>query len=319
MCYDNNIKTKSIMKRLITLLLFPLLVYGGERKILFIVNPNSGTRWGDSIGHIIEGYSFPRRTSYDICYTERAGHATQIAKRAIEDGIETIVAVGGDGTVNEVGQALIGSQAALGIIPTGSGNGLANELHIPKHPIKALKVIAKGKTRLIDSLKVNQHYAFVTAGVGFDAFVADEFSRSETRGFMSYASIVIKNIGMYKPRTYSLRVDSVKSKEQALLLTFANCRQYGNDVKIAPRAKVDDGKFDLFILRPFSKWALPRLGYKLYRGKIDSSEYVEVVQGRNGLISPFNGICHIDGEPIQVEKSLKVSVVPQSLKVITKN
>jgi diacylglycerol kinase (ATP) len=288
-----------------------------DSKIVFIINPIAGTRQKDIILD-----SISRQFSsglYEVHYTEYPGHAYEIAQEKIRQGFTWIVAVGGDGTVNEVASALVNTRCVLGIIPVGSGNGLARYLGIPLQVSDAMTMIAHHKTRIIDAGKVNGRYFFCTCGTGFDASVGKEFSRDSKRGMMSYIRATIHQYIHYSPKTYILKTSRKKIKLKAFLVTFANSGQYGNNAYIAPNAVIDDGMLDLCILRPFPRTSTITLGLRLFFKNIDQSPYLEVMRVKKATLKRKGHkkiTIHVDGEPITMKGTLRFKVIPEAIQVM---
>lgn len=286
--------------------------------ILFIINPKSGTESKETLIDLIDQSLDPLKFSYQICQTEGPKHATTLSWKASENGFDIVVAVGGDGTVNEVAKGLIGSQTVMGIIPMGSGNGLAKHLKIPADPTAALRIIQETHIQTIDTLKINDEISLGISGVGFDAHIARKFASSVKRGFWSYASLVLSEYQNYKPQTFHLLVDGNQNLTVTpLLLSFANSSQYGNNFTIAPTARIDDGYFDLIAILPPPLYALPRLLYQLTSKSIDKSPYYRSIRCQKLSISRSNLLAHIDGEPTLFPSGLDVKILPQSLKILT--
>ena len=288
-----------------------------KEKISFIINPISGTRKKDSWPDIIRQTIDESRFDIRIFFTERVGHASELARRQIKKGIPCIVAVGGDGTVNEVAVAVRDTPAVMGVVPCGSGNGLARHLQIPLEFTDALKLINDATVISIDYGLVNDKPFFCTFGAGFDARISHVFARSEKRGFLRYLSIIIKEFFNYRSRKYKLNVDGNKFKTKAMVVTIANSAQYGNNGYISPHADITDGKLDVCIVRPFPKIKAVLIGLRLLRGNIDKSSYYRRIKGKKiSLGRKREGEVHLDGEPYTMGKKLKIKIVPKGLKVL---
>lgn len=286
-------------------------------KIIFIINPIAGTKHKHSIHNAILKV-FPEN-SYEVCYTEYGGHALEIATRKVQEGYKNIVAVGGDGTINEVASALVNTGCNLGIIPAGSGNGLARHLGIPVSYAESLKIIQKPKILGIDVGQVNKRYFFCTCGTGFDASVGKQFAMDSKRGMLSYIRATIHEYLKYSPKTYILKTDGKKVKFKAFLVTFANSGQYGNNAYIAPKAAIDDGFLDLCVLRPFPKTSTIELGLRLFFKNIDQSPYLELMKIKKATLkrkSKKKITLHLDGEPVTIDGKLKIKVLPAALNVM---
>jgi diacylglycerol kinase family enzyme len=221
--------------------------------------------------------------------------------------------------VNEVASALVNTTARLGIIPAGSGNGLARHLNIPVHISAAIRVILHHKTHLIDAGKVNNRYFFCTCGTGFDALVGKKFARDSRRGLINYVRATIHQYVRYSPKSYVLKTGSKKIRLEAFLVTFANSGQYGNNAYIAPNAIIDDGWLDLCILRPFPRTTTLELGLRLFFKNIHQSPYLETMRVKKASLKRKGRrkmTLHLDGEPVTLKGRIKVKVVPGALQVM---
>ena len=289
--------------------------------ILFIVNPKAGITMKNKLfmrllaGHYLDA----DRYKPEIQFTKYANHATELAKEAVEKGIPTIVAVGGDGTINEVASALVNSKVTLGILPTGSGNGLAHYLKIPMNLIKALRVINKGNSRLIDTVHINQRLCTSISGIGFDATVADKFASSGVRGLLSYMRIILQEFRTYQPLEYKMNIDGKKIKRTALMISFANSDQFGFHSRIAPQARIDDGWMDICVVRKPTLSKVLFIAPRVFFGTIGKTGYVEYFKAREVLLDNTAGSkINIDGEAVTMEENAKIRVNPLSLRVIVK-
>jgi diacylglycerol kinase (ATP) len=281
--------------------------------VWFVMNLKSGTTTPAKKNKIKQFIS--KLPDCELIFTEYVGHATEIAQKAVIEGIDKVVAIGGDGTVNEVGKGLIGSKTALGIVPIGSGNGLARHLKIPLKIEKAIQFAVSQPVVEIDVCFLNEIPFFCTAGVGFDAEVANEFAKQESRGLKTYAKMALKSFRTFKPESYNF--DSQEDKT-AFAITFANATQYGNNAMISPKSKIDDGLIEMVVLKPFPFGAAPIIGVRLFRGTLPNSRYIEMESGvAFSLKSKNNFLIHYDGEPLQLNTNeIKVSIKKQSLNVI---
>lgn len=285
-------------------------------KVRFIVNPISGNGKNKGIGTLIEKTLDHSQFSHEICFTKMQGDATRLCREAQDKGMDLVVAVGGDGTVHEVGKALIGSSTVLGIIPTGSGNGLARHCGIPCDPIKAIELINHMTIRTIDTVEINGDHFLNVAGIGFDAHIAKKFSEHGMRGFFTYMKLVFKEFFSYKGQDYVLKIDGKEIAQRAFMISFANSTQFGNNIRISPKAKINDGLLDVAILSPFPLWSIPLMLLQLFTSNIDKSKYLNIFFGKEVIIEggPFN--AHLDGEPVTLEMNIHLKVVPASLKLI---
>lgn len=284
-------------------------------KILFIVNPIAGGKDKKAILKTVTGSLDSSRYSYEIRYTEYAGHACEIARDCDAD---IVVAIGGDGTQNEVARSLIGTEKKMGIIPCGSGDGLALHLGISRDPEKAAQVLNEGKLAVIDHGTVNGRPFFCTTGVGIDALVSWRFAQAHSRGLRTYVSESAKAWFSFKADTYRIIIDGVeKWNAPATLVTIGNANQWGNQAKITPLASVCDGLLDITIVEDFHTWAFPGLLLRLMSGTAEKSCHTTCLKGRNvRLIRKNDGPIHFDGDPYNEGKDIEVCIVPQTLKVI---
>lgn len=287
-------------------------------KIIFIINPVSGKKKKKNIPELIKN-AFSNKDDYKIIHTKFSGDATQIVKKYLNKGHKKFVAVGGDGTVNEIASALVETEAILGIIPMGSGNGLARHLKIPLKPTKALDLIQHGNHTRIDYGEINNRKFFCTTGVGFDAHIGNVFSKIEGRGFSNYVKATISEFRKYQPKRYEISMNGTTIMRDAFLITFANASQYGNNAHIAPKANIKDGKMEISILRTFPLITAPGIGARLFLKNIDKSNYLETYQCNSIVVkckSP--DIIHYDGEPEEMDEILHVKIIPDGLNVFVK-
>lgn len=287
-------------------------------KVQTIINPIAGVGSKRKIPKMIQQMCDEAGFDLTITFTEYAGHASDVTRKAIEKGADCIIAVGGDGTVNEIARAMLHTNAVLGIIPKGSGNGLARELHIPMEPKKALEVIAKRHLTTIDCCKANGRVFFCTCGVGFDAAVSQKFAGEKRRGSLTYIKNTIEEYLSYKPEIYDLIVEGQALQEKAFLVACGNASQYGNNAYIAPHANIQDGQMDITILSPFLPIDIPPLAIQLFTKRIDKNSKIRTMKAASlSIIRQKPGVMHLDGEPIIADKRIDISVIPQSLKVFT--
>jgi diacylglycerol kinase (ATP) len=287
-----------------------------KRKALFIINPISGGKKKDGVPELIEKYLDAAMFEAIVVFSDGVSHARQIAKEAVGK-FDIVVAVGGDGTVNEVASAIVGSDTVLGIIPYGSGNGLSRFLHISMDPVKAIKGLSLGHVEVIDSGKLNGQPFFNMAGMGFDAHISEVFSHGKKRGFFTYIKSSMQEIAKYKPQIYHLEIDGKVYEREAFMLSFANSSQYGNDAHISPHASVQDGLLDVCIIKKFPLWRFPEMGIRMITKTSDKTKYVEIIRGKIIKIKRSSpGPVHLDGEPQITGTDTLVEIVPASLKVI---
>ena len=288
-----------------------------DKRIFFIVNPISGSGKQRTIEALIEKHLDLNLYSFKVGFTEYRGHATELAREAVSDGANIVVAVGGDGTVNEVGRALVGTETTLAIIPTGSGNGLARHLRLPMNFRKAINVINRAKRKKIDTATLNNQFFVSVAGIGFDAYIARRFDQTKKRGFISYFNIATSSYRKYKPRSYRISVDGRVIKRKALLISFANSSQFGNNASIDPGAEIDDGLINVCIVRKIPLWKVTLITPLFFLKKFDKTPFVEIIKGREVIVKRKKGkYIHLDGDPEKEGKSFIIKVHPLSLQVV---
>lgn len=287
-----------------------------KKRILYVVNPRSGTGRKRVIEKEIRERTDKTEIEFEIVHTTHRGHAADIA-REHRDEVDVIVAVGGDGTVNEVGRGLIGGRASLGVIPCGSGNGLARELEIPLRTSSAIDVINECERRSIDVLNVGESIALNVAGVGFDAHISHLFANRKTRGPLQYVNLIAKEFPNYAPSEYTLNIDGDLFRRKAFLICFANSSQWGNNIHIAPNASMSDGLMDVCIVSEFPSMAIPSLVISLLSQSIDTNKYDEMIRAKEvELMNTTDVIGHADGEPIVIRPHSKVWISPNALSVV---
>lgn len=287
-----------------------------KKKVVFILNPVSGTRKKALVPGLIRQYLNHDLYDYEIAETQRAFHAHALAKAAAEAGASMVVAAGGDGTVNEVASGLLYSDSALGILPFGSGNGLALHLGIPIDTIKAIQLLNSPSFSVIDAAEANGKPFFCTAGLGFDARIGRLFASTHTRGFGSYVKMAFKEYFNFRPHSYTIKVNGKEINGSFFVVTMANAGQYGNNAYIAPHANIQDGKIDLCLLKPFPHYQVVPLGWSLFRKTIDQSAYMEIFRTSEAEINCPEAECmHLDGEFVPAKGIIKINMLPQSLKV----
>ena len=288
-----------------------------RKKILFIINPISGGRNKQRIPGLIDMYLDKNKYEHRISFTERVEHGYMLAKAAVKDKYDIIVAVGGDGTVNEISKAIINTNVVLGIIPFGSGNGLARSLKIPLKTEKAIKVINNGVIDKIDSAKLNDDYFFNIAGSGFDAHISECFAKNNIRGFSGYIKTTFQELKKYIPQQYEITLDGETIVRKAFMVSIANSSQFGNEAHIAPRADVKDGWLDIVVVKPIRWFMIPILALKMFNKTAESSSYVEMFRAKNIFIRrEYEAAIHLDGEPSMGNRDLKIEIIPSSLNVI---
>jgi diacylglycerol kinase (ATP) len=288
-----------------------------KRKALFIVNPVSGGKKKDGVPQLIKEHLDATVFDASIVFTDGVSHARELAKSAVDDNFDLVVAVGGDGTVNEIASSLVNTNTTFGIIPCGSGNGLSRFLNVPMDVEKAIKNLNTGRTEVIDSALANGQPFFNMAGMGFDAHISEVFSHQKTRGFITYIKSSFSEVIKYRSQTYHIEIDGAKYEREAFMLSFANSSQYGNNAHISPYASVQDGLIDVCIIQPFPLWRFLEMGIRMFIKTAEKSKYVEIVRGKHIVVKREEaGPMHLDGEPHIIGTDIEINIVPRSLKII---
>ena len=291
-------------------------------RVAIIINPISGTGGRRDVLHdrvSVAGALAQRHGLEPLMFvSERRGHIRDLAHSALAAGATTVLAWGGDGTINEIGSVLAFREATLGIIPSGSGNGLARELRIPLRAPEAFAVALGGADRVIDCGELDGHLFFNVAGIGVDARIAHEFSTHglERRGFRRYLEIGARELFRYRPDVHTICVDAASIRSHAMLIAIANGRQYGNGAVIAPHARLDDGQLDVVVVEQRPAWRALMQVPKVFLGKVDRVRGVSILRGeRVEITSGRPMIYHCDGETYAGGASLRARVHPQALRV----
>ena len=285
-------------------------------KIRFIINPISGTGKQKGIENLIDKNL--SNFDYTIVYTKESGSATEISRKAIEDKIDIVVAVGGDGTVNECAKALIGTDTALGVIPCGSGNGFAYHIGMGKNIEQSIKQLNNCSITSIDSCTANGIPFVNVAGIGFDAHIAHLFANLTNRGFSNYIKLIYKEL-KYKARNYTIDYDGKTEQVNAILISFANASQYGNNFQISPHAKTDDGLIDFVIVKDLPRWKIPALLLKITKGKAHLSKYIRIIHTDKMSITTNEKVIHLDGEPYSLNSPIIIQIHPLTLNIFSPN
>ena len=263
-------------------------------KIRFIINPISGKAQHKGLESRIEKLLDLNKFDFDYLYTERAKHATELAQQAAHENIDVVVAVGGDGTMNECAKGLLGSQTALAVLPCGSGNGFAFHFGMERNIKKAIKQLNISDFKTIDTCTANGVPFFNVSGVGFDSHIANLFATTKVRGFSSYIKLVLRECANYPAQDYCLEYDGKKEVYNAVIISWANASQFGNGAQISPESKVDDGLIEICVLKDFKRFLVPVLLYRLFTGKIHHSKYMTIIKTKSITISCQNGQSHLD-------------------------
>ena len=287
-----------------------------KKKIFFIINPISGTGEEQSIVKLITESIDQEVYDYKIAFTKAQFHAMELAQQAVDEEYDVVAAVGGDGTMHEVGKQLIGTKTALAIFPKGSGNGMALNMKIPLKLNKAIRLLKECKTVKIDTVSINDEKFIGIAGVGFDALIAAKFATYGKRGLRSYVALTFKELNDYVAETYELYIDGQKYERNAFMISFANSAQFGNNAVVAPGATITDGIIDICVMQQFPPITLPLLTMRLFTNTIDKSKYMEILKGKEIFLKQKSKFVHLDGEPYELGQELHIKINPKSLNIV---
>jgi len=288
------------------------------KRMLFIVNPKAGTNLQKNIGDAVDKHLNHKRFVYGIQRSEYPGHGYELAKQAVVDGYDIVVAVGGDGSVNEIAPALIGTEVALGIVPAGSGNGLAMHLGYGRVLAKAVDKLNTADKQLIDVGMLNGRPFFNVAGIGYDALVANMMKASSWRGFVPYVLKSMEAGLIYSPCTCRIELDDQVVHQTCFVIAIANGAMYGYNLQIAPDARLDDGFFEVVVLKDVPRWQYLAAVPATFNGKIYDASFVEHFTTRRVVISADEPLhVHVDGEALQVQESLTFEINPKALHILT--
>lgn len=288
-----------------------------KKKLLFIVNPKAGLDREKALTGVIQRYLDLHQFDYRLKTTQHAKHGVAMAKQAVQEGYDGVIVVGGDGSINDVLNGIYGSDLVLGIIPKGSGNGLARSLNLPFKEQKAIEKINQWQFTTIDLGLANGHLFASNAGVGFDADVTQAFKDNRVRGFFSYLGIIVRSIWRYKEKDLHLTTGQEEKQQAFFMLTIANAPQLGYNFKIAPKALLDDGYFDLVQIRKFPKIMGAFIGLRAFLGRIENSSYVKISKIKEVAIShPDLKVLQIDGDALPCHSKVSVEILPKAQKVL---
>ena len=294
------------------------------RKFIYFINPISGTKNKEALLQLIEQKTNDKNILFEILHTRADGNYSFLEDKIMQDHITDIIVCGGDGTVNQLSSALHNLNVNLGIIPMGSGNGLALAAGIPADAGKALEIIFAGNADYIDGFYINNQFSCMLCGLGFDAKVAYDFSRQKTRGLLTYVRQTLKNFISAKPYPFIIYIDELQIKTEAFFVSIANSNQFGNNVTIAPRASISDGFLDIVIVNKMSKF---RMFFSLLR-QIKSGELSNInkrhenkdifyFQSKKISIDNLaNAPLHIDGDPAETAPKFKIEIAEKIIKLL---
>lgn len=288
-----------------------------KKNIVFIMNPISGTVKKAGIPNLIERYLDKDKFVYTIECTQYAGHATEIAAQARDNGADIVVAIGGDGTINEVGRALIQSSTAMGIIPCGSGNGLARHLMLPMDIKKAVEILNLCEIHALDYGMIDNHPFFCTCGMGFDAFISMKFAQAGKRGPVTYLENVLKEGMRYEPETYTIKSEEYNETKRAFLVSCANASQYGNNAYIAPQASMSDGLLDVIIMDPFDMLDAPQISIDMFNKTLNKNTKIKTFKSKHlDVHREKPGYIHYDGDPIMAPADIDIHIVDKGINIV---
>ncbi len=286
-------------------------------QILFIINPKSGGKKNNNIIELVKETLDKSLFQADFMFTQRPKHATELSEDASRKNIDIVVAVGGDGTVREVAKGIVNSKTKLAIIPKGSGNGFAYHFKIPSNISKAVGIINKQKSLLIDTATINDEYFGNIVGIGFDAKVAWKFANSNKRGLLSYLKIIFNEYFKYKRQNYSFKLDKLSFSRKAFLVSVANGSQFGNNAYINPEASVTDGLLEVCILKKAAFFHSAFLAIRLLNKSLHKSKFLEVYKTKNALIScQKTDFTHIDGDSFEETNEISIKINSSTLNLI---
>lgn len=289
-----------------------------QKRALLIINPISGTSRKEGLEEKVAQRLGDCSIGVTTCRTTCAGDATRLAREGVEKGFDAVIAAGGDGTVNETANALCDTGVSFGIIPCGSGNGLARHLGIPVDVRASLDIIADGRTESCDHGIVNGHNFFCTFGMGFDAAVSHKFAESKHRGKLTYISNTFREYIGYKPDEYVITANGRVITDRAFVVAVCNASQYGNNAYIAPQASITDGLLDITIIHYGNLLTTALVGLDLMSGSIDHNMLIHTFRAKSLTIERKNpGPVHVDGEPMEMGASLSIDCKPSSLNIFT--
>jgi YegS/Rv2252/BmrU family lipid kinase len=286
--------------------------------VCFVVNPAAGANRKRDLQGLIHGALASSGMRYEVRLTAAAGHAEEIAREAAREGFRIVAAVGGDGTVNEVGRGLLGNRSALGMVPHGSGNGLARHLKVPLDPVAAIhKLLAPRFDRMDVGLIAGRPF-FCTAGIGFDAHVARMFALEERRGLGSYVRVALREYRSYRPIALELRTDKDELSTECYVLAFANASQYGNNAFIAPHADLKDGLLDICLIDRMPPLRAARVGFGLAVGDLPASSAARYFAAESAAVEAKRPLgFHVDGEYAGDASSFTIGLLPLALEIAT--
>ena len=286
-----------------------------RKKLMAIINPFSGNSKKDKVPQLIQETLDHSKFDVEIAMVSRDMRVSDLAAQAVRDNFYGVIAVGGDGTVNGAATALKDTNVALAIIPCGSGNGLARHLEIPMNMRKAFEEINRDHVEVCDYCTLNDDTFVCTAGMGFDAEIADRYAQRTKRGALNYVKTAFQVYASYKSIRCTIEIDGMIIEEDVFVITCANASQYGNNAFIAPHASLQDGLLDITVIKPFSPLESPIVGGSLFTKTVDKNRHVDTYRARQVKIhSSLPRVYHIDGEPMSMISDMTVTCHPGGIK-----
>jgi len=289
-----------------------------NKKVLFIINKYAGTGYQSSVDGRIVSVCEALNIEPTLEFTQRRTHATELAQQAaLSKKFDIVFAVGGDGTVNEVAQGLVHTQQIMGILPKGSGNGLARHLGIPMDFKKSLALIDSPHSICMDSFLINNKLSVNVSGIGFDGHVAGLFAKEEKRGLIGYSKLVLKEFHSFNEFSIEIAIDHTTYKRDAFVLAFANYSQFGNNARVSPHASVCDGLLDVCFIRKVPIAQTIGFVKKMFTGHIEKSAWVDIVRAKHLTLSFEEPLpYHVDGEAMKPERNFSITVLPASINMV---
>jgi diacylglycerol kinase (ATP) len=289
-----------------------------SKKVLFIVNKFSGTGYKPAVEGRLLSFCQQAGIEAHLEFTQGRGHATELAAQAAQSKqFDVVFAMGGDGTINEVAKGVVNTQQVMGIIPKGSGNGLARHLGIPIDFKRGLSYIASTEVINMDSFTINNHLSVNVSGIGFDGHVAGLFGKNGKRGLFNYARLVLQEFMSYAEFNGEITIDESQIQQQAFVIAFANSSQFGNDARVAPQASVCDGELDISFVRKVPFIQAPSFAYKMFTGNLATSEFVKIVKGKEIKLRFQKPMAfHVDGEAMTPANEFSIKINPGSVRLL---
>jgi diacylglycerol kinase (ATP) len=295
------------------------------RKIIYLINPISGTKGKSSLKDLVSKKTRDRRIDFEIFPTSAGGNYEVLKKKLVTEGVTDVVICGGDGTANAVLAALKGMAINIGIIPMGSGNGLAFAAKIPRPPNKALEVIFSGKSSFVDAFTINDQFSCMLCGIGFDALVAREFAKEKKRGLNTYIRVSAVHYFKSSPYPFEIKVKGKAFGTEAFFISIANSNQFGNNFTIAPLASLSDGLLDVVVVKKMNKLKLPFsvisqvAGINRIQRDSDYSPGKDIVYLQTeslDILNPALAPLHIDGDPSPTHSEFKIRIIKNCYRLL---